>query len=60
MGPDHSQLEIYYESKHGVLFNAQRASQNLHADPLLFPNLALLAGIAVWVLTESSIDSSIP
>ena len=33
MGPDHSQLEIYNESKHGVLFNAQRASQNLHADP---------------------------
>ncbi len=33
MGPDHSQLEIYYESKHGVLFSAQRASQNLHADP---------------------------
>ncbi len=33
MGPDHSQLEIYYESKHGVLFNAQRGSQNLHADP---------------------------
>jgi hypothetical protein len=24
MGPDHSQLEIYHESKHGVLFNAQR------------------------------------
>ncbi|GEM_PF-4248492 len=23
-------------------------------SPLLFPNLALLAGIAVWVLTESS------
>ena len=25
MGPDHSQLEIYHESKHGVLFNAQKA-----------------------------------
>lgn len=33
MGPDHSQLEIYNESKHGVLFNAQRATQNLNADP---------------------------
>ena len=29
-------------------------------SPLLFPNLALLAGIAVWVLTESSIDASTP
>jgi hypothetical protein len=33
MGPDHSQMEIYKESKHGVLFNAQRASMNLKADP---------------------------
>ena len=33
MGPDHSQIEIYNESKHGVLFNAQRASMNLAADP---------------------------
>ena len=33
MGPDHSQLEIYHESKHGVLFNAQRASMNLAAPP---------------------------
>ncbi len=33
MGPDHSQLEIYNESKHGVLFNAQRTTQNLQADP---------------------------
>ena len=33
MGPDHSQIEIYNESKHGVLFNAQRSSQNLNADP---------------------------
>jgi hypothetical protein len=31
MGPDHSQLEIYHESKHGVLFNAQRAKFNLDA-----------------------------
>ncbi|APW63890.1 multiheme c-type cytochrome [Paludisphaera borealis] len=33
MGPDHSQLEIYHESKHGVLFNAQRATMNLKARP---------------------------
>lgn len=34
MGPDHSQIEIYEESKHGVLFDAQRAHMNLSADPL--------------------------
>ena len=33
MGPDHSQLEIYEESKHGVLFAAQRDQMNLRADP---------------------------
>jgi len=33
MGPDHSQIEIYHESKHGVLFNAQRARMNLDANP---------------------------
>ncbi len=33
MGPDHSQVEIYHESKHGVLFNAQRPHMNLRADP---------------------------
>ncbi len=33
MGPDHSQIEIYHESKHGVLFNAQRARFNLSVDP---------------------------
>lgn len=33
MGPDHSQLEIYGESKHGVIFEAQRASMNLSASP---------------------------
>ena len=33
MGPDHSQVEIYNESKHGALFNAGRADFNLHADP---------------------------
>lgn len=31
MGPDHSQIEIYHESKHGALFNAQRGSMNLAA-----------------------------
>lgn len=33
MGPDHSQIEIYEESKHGALFVAQRDSMNLAADP---------------------------
>jgi hydroxylamine dehydrogenase len=33
MGPDHSQLEIYNESKHGVLFEAQRALLNLEKRP---------------------------
>jgi hypothetical protein len=33
MGPDHSQLEIYEESKHGVLFHAQRKLLNLSAPP---------------------------
>lgn len=33
MGPDHSQLEIYRESKHGVLFHMQQDSMNLSADP---------------------------
>lgn len=33
MGPDHSQLEIYGESKHGALFQAQRGSMNLAASP---------------------------
>jgi len=33
MGPDHSQLEIYHESKHGVLFNDQRQHMDLSADP---------------------------
>lgn len=31
MGPDHSQIEIYEESKHGVLFTAQHAKLNLDA-----------------------------
>jgi hypothetical protein len=33
MGPDHSQVEIYGESKHGALFAAQRSRMNLAADP---------------------------
>jgi hypothetical protein len=33
MGPDHSQVEIYHESKHGVLFNVQKAHMNLQASP---------------------------
>jgi hypothetical protein len=33
MGPDHSQIEIYTESKHGALFAAQRPRMNLEADP---------------------------
>lgn len=33
MGPDHSQIEIYHESKHGVLFNAQRGRFHLDAPP---------------------------
>ncbi len=33
MGPDHSQLEIYAESKHGVMFSAQRRQLNLAAHP---------------------------
>ena len=33
MGPDHSQMEIYNESKHGVMFAAQRSILNLKAPP---------------------------
>jgi hypothetical protein len=33
MGPDHSQLEIYNESKHGVMFAAQGQLLNLDAGP---------------------------
>jgi hypothetical protein len=32
MGPDHSQVEIYGESKHGTLFAAQRPHMNLRAE----------------------------
>jgi len=33
MGPDHSQVEIFNESKHGVLFAFQRNHLNLNASP---------------------------
>lgn len=33
MGPDHSQIEIYEESKHGVLFEAQRDEIDLTIPP---------------------------
>lgn len=33
MGPDHSQIEIYEESRHGVLFQAQGHLLNLDAPP---------------------------
>ncbi|MFY0581216.1 multiheme c-type cytochrome [Cystobacter fuscus] len=33
MGPDHSQIEIFEESKHGVIFTAQRERFNLNAHP---------------------------
>ena len=33
MGPDHSQIEIYDESKHGVMFAAQQGLLKLDADP---------------------------
>ncbi len=33
LGPDHSQLEIYEESKHGVMFHAQEPLLRLDAPP---------------------------
>lgn len=33
LGPDHSQLEIYTESKHGIMFAAQKDLLNLRAPP---------------------------
>jgi len=33
MGPDHSQIEIYNESKHGALFAAQKQHMDLNASP---------------------------
>jgi hypothetical protein len=32
LGPDHSQMEIYTESKHGIMFAAQRDQLNLKAS----------------------------
>ncbi len=33
MGPDHSQIEIYEESRHGILFHAQEKLLNLSVEP---------------------------
>lgn len=33
MGPDHPQIEIYNESKHGILFRANLDRMNLDSDP---------------------------
>jgi hydroxylamine dehydrogenase len=33
MGPDHSQIEIYEESRHGIMFEAQQHMLNLAAPP---------------------------
>lgn len=33
MGPDHSQFEIYNESKHGVLYHAQKEYMDLDEEP---------------------------
>lgn len=33
LGPDHPQLEIYNESKHGIAFNANKEKMNLDAKP---------------------------
>jgi hydroxylamine dehydrogenase len=33
MGPNHSQIEIYEESRHGVVFAAQEKLLRLDADP---------------------------
>ncbi len=32
MGPDHPQIEIFEESKHGIMFTAWREKMNLGAD----------------------------
>jgi len=45
MGPDHSQMEIYEESKHGVMFNAQAQLLNLAQVP------AKLTTHDMWVPT---------
>jgi len=33
LGPDHPQMEVWEESKHGVAYRAQRESMKLDADP---------------------------
>jgi nitrate/TMAO reductase-like tetraheme cytochrome c subunit len=33
MGPDHAQIEIFEESKHGVLYEANNDTYNMDADP---------------------------
>ena len=33
LGPDHSQIEIYEESKHGLMFSAQESLLNLSVEP---------------------------
>ena len=33
LGPDHSQMEIYTESRHGIMFAAQKDQMNLKAPP---------------------------
>jgi hypothetical protein len=45
MGPDHSQIEIYEESKHGVMFSAQQNLMNLGIAP------AKLTTRDMWVPT---------
>ena len=32
MGPDHPQIEIYVESKHGIAFRTRLAEMNLESD----------------------------
>jgi hypothetical protein len=41
MGPDHSQIEIYDESKHGVIFRAQREHMDLAANPKTLDTAAM-------------------
>jgi hydroxylamine dehydrogenase len=33
LGPDHPHIEIFNESKHGILYNANKAKMNLDAQP---------------------------
>jgi formate-dependent nitrite reductase cytochrome c552 subunit len=43
MGPDHPQIEIYNESKHGINFHANKDKMNLDAHP--------------WIVGEDYIDA---